>query len=242
VSAAPLRRLSVSDELAAALRDRILDGDVPAGAPLRELELAEAYGVSRHTLRAALRTLAGDGLVRIEPNRGAAVAHLGADDVRGLFELRTAIELEAAYLALERHAGRLPGEVHDAVDRLTATCERARPSWRAVATAHADVHGAIVHAAGSQRIKTTYAALAAELQLFLVQLRPVWPLERMVSHHRQLVRGLEREGTVALRRHLRDGAEAVLAAGVLAGAGRESASADSRPRKNPFSSAQPRIR
>ena len=48
-----------------------------------------------------------------------------------------------------------------------------------------------------------------ELQLFLVQLRPVWSLERMVEHHEQLLSGLESEGPEALRRHLRDGAEAV---------------------------------
>ena len=213
MSSGPLRRLSVVDELAADLRHRILDGDLPAGAPLREIELATAYDVSRHTLRAALRVLATEGLVRIEPNRGAAVAQLDADDLQGLYELRTALELEAAHLALERNGGRLPAGVHEAVTRLRATCRRTRPSWRAVAAAHADVHGSIVRAAGSARIEAAYASLAAELQLFLVQLRPVWSLERMVEHHEQLVADLEREGPQALRRHLRDGAEAVGAAG-----------------------------
>lgn len=209
MSPPPLRRLSVVDELAAHLRHRILDGDVPAGTPLREVELATEYDVSRHSLRAAFRALAGEGLVRIEPNRGAAVAELGADDLRGLYELRTALELEAAHLALERHGGRLPADVHEAVARLRATCRRARPSWRAVAAAHARVHNSIVEAAGAPRIEAAYASLASELQLFLVQLRPVWPLERMVAHHEHLVHDLEREGPAALRRHLRDGAEAV---------------------------------
>ena len=204
-----LRRLSVVDELAAALRQRILDGDLGAGAPLREIELATTYDVSRHTLRAALRALASEGLVRIEPNRGAAVARLDADDLQGLYELRAALELEAVRLALERNGGRLPADVHEAVARLRATCRRARPSWRAVATAHAGVHDAIVRAAASPRIEAAYASLAAELQLFLVQLRPVWSLERMVEHHEQLLSGLESEGPEALRRHLRDGAEAV---------------------------------
>lgn len=209
MSVGPLRRLSVVDQLAADLRHRILDGALDAGAPLREIELATAYDVSRHTLRAALRALATEGLVRIEPNRGAAVAQLDADDVQGLYELRTALELEAAHLALERHGGRLPAATHEALARLRATCGRARPSWRSVAAAHADVHGSIVRAAESARIEAAYAALAVELQLFLVQLRPVWPLERMIEHHEQLVSGLEREGPEALRRHLRDGAEAV---------------------------------
>lgn len=212
MSPVPLRRLSVVDELAADLRHRILDGEVPAGTPLREIELATDYDVSRHTLRAALRSLAVEGLVRIEPNRGAAVAKLGADDLRGLYELRTALELEAVHLALERRGGRLPADVHEAVARLRATCLRARPSWRAIAAAHAGVHGSIVAAAAAPRIEAAYASLASELQLFLVQLRPVWPLGRMVEHHEQLVDSLEREGPDALRRHLRDGAEAVGAA------------------------------
>ena len=71
-----LQRVSTVDAIAAALRTRILDGDLGAGERLRELELAEAYGVARHSLRAALRALAAEGLVVIEPNRGARVAAL----------------------------------------------------------------------------------------------------------------------------------------------------------------------
>jgi DNA-binding GntR family transcriptional regulator len=207
-----LRRISVVDELTAVLRDRILDGDLAPGTPLREADLAQGYAVSRHTLRAALRELSVEGLVRIEPNRGASVARLDEADIHGLYELRAALELEAAHLALERHDGRLPAEVVAAVAALTAACRSDRPSWHAVAAAHATVHGAIVSAAGSSRIEASYATLARELQLFLVQLQPVWSLERMVAHHEALIVELEQEGPPALRRHLQDGADAVLGA------------------------------
>lgn len=209
MSAEPLRRLSVADELAAALRNRILDGDLPAETPLRELELTSAYGVSRHTLRTAIRTLASEGLVRIEPNRGAFVSRLDEDDLRGLYELRTAIEVEAARLALVTGHGRLPPAVHRAAARLTTVCRRPKPNWRDVAAAHAGLHRAIVEASGSRRLAVAYAQLAAELQLFLVQLQPVWSLDRMISHHEELVAGLEADGPDALRRHLADGLEAV---------------------------------
>ena len=59
--------------------------------------------------------------------------------------------------------------------------------------------------------RQTYEALARELQLFLIQLRPVWSLERMITHHEELLIGLEREEPAALRRHLRDGVDPVLA-------------------------------
>ena len=54
--------------------------------------------------------------------------------------------------------------------------------------------------------------MTLELQLFLLQLRPVWPIERMEEHHRLLLDGLERDGPAALRTHLEDGRAAVLEA------------------------------
>jgi DNA-binding GntR family transcriptional regulator len=205
-----LPRASVPELLADELRRRILDGEPPVGAPLRELDLAERYEVSRHTLRAALRLLAAEGLVEIEPNRGARVARLDRDRLVGLFELRTALEVEAARLALERHDGDLPPSVERAVDRLVEVCARGS-GWRAVSRAHEGVHRAIVTAGGSERITAAYDALATELLLFLLQLEPAWPLERMAQHHVELVHALRDQGAESLRPHLRDGLVSVLA-------------------------------
>jgi DNA-binding GntR family transcriptional regulator len=205
-----LARVSTVDAIAAALRTRILDGGLAAGERLRELELAEAYGVARHSLRAALRALAAEGLVTIEPNRGAAVARLTAADAAALFELRTALELEAAQLALARGGGRLPQTVRDAVRIMAAVCAQSGPPWSAVVDAHDAVHGAIVAAADSPRIERAYAALAGEMRLFVTQLRPSWSLERMAEHHERLLADLEREGPAPLRKHLADGLASVI--------------------------------
>jgi DNA-binding GntR family transcriptional regulator len=206
-----LARVSTVDAIAAALRTRILDGALGPGERLRELELVEAYGVARHSLRAALRALAAEGLVTIEPNRGAAVARLTAADAAALFELRTALELEAAHLALERGGGRLPPPVRDAVGMMAAVCAQHDPPWSSVVDAHDAVHGALVAAAGSPRIERAYAALAGELRLFVTQLRPSWSLERMAEHHERLLTDLEREGPAPLRKHLADGLASVSA-------------------------------
>jgi DNA-binding GntR family transcriptional regulator len=199
-----LRRTSTVDALAAALRREILEGELAAGSWLRERELCEAYGVARHSLRAALRALAAEGLVRIEPHRGARVAQLSGDDVRWLYELRAALELEAAHLALERNDGRLPAEVHEALARLEEACRR--DSWSAITEAHADLHGAIVAAAHSPRIAAAHAALSGEMRLFLLALKPYIPAAELAADHAALVRGLERDGPAVLRRHLHDAA------------------------------------
>jgi DNA-binding GntR family transcriptional regulator len=206
----PLDRPSVVDALADALRTRILAGDLPPGAALREAGLASAYAVSRHTLRAALRVLAGEGLVRIVPNHGATVAQLSRADLGSLFELRTALELEACRLALERNDGELPATVHGRLDALVDACRSDETGWHEIADAHARFHEALVEAARSPRIEEAYRRLATELDLFLVQLRPVWSRPRMIDHHRELVRELEATGDIeTLRRHLSDGLDAV---------------------------------
>jgi DNA-binding GntR family transcriptional regulator len=207
---AQLARISTVDALAQAMRARIFEGDLPAGERLRERDLTERYGVARHSVRAALRSLAAEGLVAIEPNRGASVASLDANALRSLFELRVALELEAAHLALERNAGRLPDGVRTAVADLGAVCARATPAWGDVADAHNAVHTALVRAARSERIARAYDGLAGEMRLFLTALRPHWSLERMTSNHEELIEQLERIGPEALREHLRAGEDAVL--------------------------------
>ncbi len=210
MSVTPLDRRSTVDALAEALRARILDGELGGGARLREQELSTGYDVARHTVRAALRALEAEGLVVVEPHRGARVAALDAAAVQGLYELRAALELEAARLALERYDGALPAEVHAATARLAQACRRARPRWSAVVDAHEDVHHALVAASHSPRIAAAHRALAAETRLFLVQLRPSWTYERMAGDHEQLVDDLEQRGPDALREHLRASARAVI--------------------------------
>lgn len=205
-----LARVSTVDALAAALRARIFEGDLAAGERIPERELTERYGVARHSVRAALRSLAADGLVTIEPHRGASVASLDEAAVRSLFELRAALEIEAAHLALERNGGTLPDSVRRAVKALAAVCARPNPAWGEVADAHNAVHLAIVRAAKSERIARAYDGLAGEMRLFLTALRPHWTLERMAAHHEELLDQLERVGPTALRDHLRDGERAVL--------------------------------
>jgi DNA-binding GntR family transcriptional regulator len=203
----PLQRVSTVDALADELRREILDGGLPAGSWLRERELTESFGVARHSLRAALRALAAEGLVKIEPNRGARVAELTPDDVRWLYELRTALELEAAHLALERNGGRLPLPVHKALEALQQACAGDDPAWSTINEAHAALHTAIVRAARSPRIAAAHTALSGEMRLFLLALKPHIPPRQLADDHAALIHGLETDGPEVLRAHLRAAAE-----------------------------------
>ncbi len=200
------------DSLADSLRARILAGELRPGTPLREEALSSEYDVARHSLRSALRTLQGEGIVQIEPNRGARVKSLSPDDVRGLSELRLALEVEAARMALERGGGRLPPSVHRALDRLVASCRRSRPAWGAVAEAHEALHHEIVLAAHSPRLAEVHRQAGAELRLFVLQLPPAWTLDRIANDHVELVRQLETDGAEALRPHIEESTRALISA------------------------------
>src|SRR4051812_40087925 len=96
----PLSRVSTVDALVGALRSRILTGDLAPGAHLSEVELAGAYGVGRHSLRAAFRELARDGLLVHEPNRGVRVPVPTAEESADLHRHRAALELGALRVAI----------------------------------------------------------------------------------------------------------------------------------------------
>jgi DNA-binding GntR family transcriptional regulator len=195
--------------LTADLRDRILNGELAPGTRLVERELVESHDVARVTVRSALQRLAGEGLVTTEPHRGARVATLDPDALHDLFALRTALEIEAARIGLAERPQELDAELGEAVDALARTCSAKRVVWKRVVHAHEEVHRALVDAARSPRISAVHQSLAGELRLFVVALRPIWPPEEMITHHRRLRRELQTEGPEALRRHLSEGEHAV---------------------------------
>jgi DNA-binding GntR family transcriptional regulator len=96
---------SVVDHVYTALRERILSGDLPRAAKLRQATLADELGVSRTPLREALRRLSAEGLVDFAPNRGATVSELDFGDMRHAWAARVALEPGAARLAAERRDG-----------------------------------------------------------------------------------------------------------------------------------------
>jgi DNA-binding GntR family transcriptional regulator len=85
-----------------ALRNAILDFQFKPGDRLVERELCELTGVSRTSVREALRHLESEGLVENVPNKGPTVATLTVEDARQIYEVRGALEGLAGALFAER--------------------------------------------------------------------------------------------------------------------------------------------
>jgi DNA-binding GntR family transcriptional regulator len=91
-----------SDHAYETLRDDILNWRIAPGTALSETELALELGVSRTPLRAALARLALEGLVDTSRGRTGVVPDVSVEGIAELFEVREALELQAARLAARR--------------------------------------------------------------------------------------------------------------------------------------------
>ena len=88
-----------ADDIALALEEAIVSGEIPPGSVLRQEHLSEQFQVSRTPVREALRRLAALGLVTFEPNRGVRVRMLSRDELREAFLVRAELESLATEIA-----------------------------------------------------------------------------------------------------------------------------------------------
>ncbi len=116
-----------------AVREAILNGTMPEGTQLRQDELAEQFGTSRIPVREALRQLETEGLVKIEPNRGAIVTSLSVTDVLEMLDIRIALECHALRLALPNMAEEdltLASEILESYNREPDPASWGPMNWR----------------------------------------------------------------------------------------------------------------
>jgi DNA-binding GntR family transcriptional regulator len=175
------------------LREAILAGSLPPGARLRAEPLAERLRTSRTPVREALILLAREGLVDIEPRRGAIVRSFDAADLTDLYDVRALIEPHAARRAATR-IGR------DELARLNEICDAAEARGAADDEAVEDqvalneeFHRIVVTAAGSARLEAALRAVAGIPRTFRAAF---WhddaQREQSLFCHRQIVHALER--------------------------------------------------
>ena len=108
----PLRQV-VTD----ALRKAILSKRLKPGERLIEEQLAADLGVSRNPVREALRVLESEGLVEINPRRGASVTNVSEEEAQEIVEVRAALEGFCARLAARRCSPGLKADIEKVLDR-----------------------------------------------------------------------------------------------------------------------------
>lgn len=96
-----LTKLTIAEQVAAALRDEIASGHLGAGTRLRQVEVAQRFGVSTTPVREAFGLLQSEGLVQIDPHRGVTVFLPTVQHLIEHYEIRMALEMMAAEKAAQ---------------------------------------------------------------------------------------------------------------------------------------------
>lgn len=200
------RRIGAAEMISATLRDRILDGHLRPGDSLREVEVAETFGVARNTAREALKVLTLTGLTVHEVHHGVSVRRLTPDEVDALYGLRTILESAAC-----DRAGGLSDEELLALTTSLDHHESAlqRGDVFAVAAANRQFHRAIIDLLHNPRVSAAHADVMHELSLVLVlEERDEQMTARWLERDRELVE-LFRDGQpercrAALQEYLED--------------------------------------
>jgi DNA-binding GntR family transcriptional regulator len=165
VERAQIHRVSVADQVATVVRQQILTGELRPGTSLQELQLASALGVSRNTMREAVRILCIEGLLRRNLHRGLAVAQLSLKDVHEIYQVRRMLELSAVAAANKPDPARLT-ELKAAVDDYEEAI-RDRDFVRAV-TADLHFHAMLIRFHKNKRLEAFYQKAMGELRMGMV--------------------------------------------------------------------------
>ena len=91
-----------ADDIALAIEEAIVSGDLEPGTVLRQEQLSEQFNVSRTPIREALRRLAALGLVSFVPNRGVRVRTISRDELHEAFMVRAELEALATEVAAKK--------------------------------------------------------------------------------------------------------------------------------------------
>ena len=195
------------------LRSAILQGEFLPGEKLYAERLAERWGVSPTPVRETFQRLAGEGLVVIEPQRGARVAPLSVEEATEVYELRLLLDPVAVEQSVT--AGGLDPSFGTEVEAARRALVARHRSAAAYHDAHRAFHLALVARCPNGRLVQQVAQLMAHSQRFhavgAVTARATNPADEHLALCEAAVAGDGRGAAEILRVHLTGTLDAVRA-------------------------------
>ena len=200
------------------MRQAILSGRFRPGDHVTEAEIAQQMAVSHGPVREALRELEQEDLLVLEPHRGAFVKSFTADDIREVYQFRSAIETGAVNLAV-RHLSEADfahlDSLIDEMRRASATAD-----LDALIELDLDFHRYLCERCGNRRMYEAWLRLSSPIRLFLNMAVPRYlSPDETAESHTPIVTALRQRDAAAATRHMEHGVLAVgeQLAAVLAG-------------------------
>jgi len=200
----PARR-PLHEEAAERLRDMIVEGELAPGERITEQALCDRMGLSRTPLREAIKMLTAEGLILLQPNRGASVAAPSAEDIEDTFRVIGALEALAGELACRFARDDDIAEIR--VLHYQMALHRTRGERLEYFKLNQKIHEKIVELSGNAVLLETHRQLGGRIRRhrFAANLAPArW--DQAIKEHEEMLEALdERDGkrlAEILRRHL----------------------------------------
>ena len=207
-----LEKRSLREQALTALRRAITSGELAPGRHLVETELSEMLGISRGTLREALRQLEQEGLATAGARGRLSVRHLDAKEIRDIFAVRAALESLAARTLIEQpRRAKAVGELREALELMEEAAQR---SLEDRIEADLDFHRLLCRLSGNETLLHQWESLEGSIRMSIM----FAGLERATSNmsvarHRDVVDAIESGDADAARQTIlshMDGAAANL--------------------------------
>jgi DNA-binding GntR family transcriptional regulator len=197
------RRATLAVEVRSEIERMIVDGDLAAGEKLNEIALSNLMGVSRGTVREAIRSLVDTGLVDLIANRGAFVHEITLEDVRNLYDLRGAIFARACASAARRVGEGLEPELVARLEKNLAQMRsvEVKENTAAYYDLNIEFHDMLMHGASNAKAKTMYDNIVKEMHLFRRRgLSISSNVARSIEEHEAITAAVAKGDTEAARR------------------------------------------
>ncbi|MBW4709752.1 GntR family transcriptional regulator [Roseobacter sp. YSTF-M11] len=196
-------RQSLAMEAADNLREFILLGRLAPGMPVRERDLAEAFGISRTPLKEALRILEAEGLIVYGPTRRPRVADPSLDEINDWLRVQGALEALAGELTCAQATDAQLAKIED----INTSIKEARDTNGQLEAFRMDMrfHEAIVAASGNEALAETHATYNARLwRVRFLSSQRVASREATRNEHLVIVEALKARDATAARKALKN--------------------------------------
>lgn len=184
------RTASLEEQVTATLESEILTGTLASGTALTEQSLSVRLGVSRTPIRAALHTLAEEGLIDLVPNRGAVVVGVTREDLIDIYKIRMRLEGLASALAAERISPEDLATLRESVE--LAEFYISKNDTEHLKELDTQFHAIIYRASGNRMLNKTLSELHRNIISYRkMSLAVPGRLERSVGEHREILKAIE---------------------------------------------------
>lgn len=193
----------LAQQVAARIRDLIIQDQLTPGEWIREQALADKLRVSRTPLREALKMLELEGLIRLLPNRGAVVTELTVEEVKEKLEVLAVLEALAGKLACQKATDAELAEIRALHYEMLAWFSR--QNRLEYFKLNQRIHLAMVAASGNRTLIETHARINAQLYRVRFQSNlqnALW--STAVDEHEEIMSALEKRDSTALAMHLQN--------------------------------------